>query len=157
VDEIVILEAALLHDTIEDAECSWEDLHRHFSPKTVGYVREVTNDKTLSQAERKRLQVEHAKTASLGARLIKMSDKLYNLPSPFQSPPTWWDPKRIQGYFVWSKAMTDAGYGNKEGPQTGGKLSPGSRSGYVSPPTGMPSTPSTMDSLSLTVSRFQMM
>lgn len=100
VTEVEVLEAALLHDTIEDTDCTFEELERHFSAKTVGYVREVTDDKSLSKAERKRLQVEHAKTASLGARLIKMSDKLYNLESLFVSPPTWWDWRRIQGKFL---------------------------------------------------------
>lgn len=124
-----VLAAALLHDTIEDTECTWEELNALFTETTVAYVREVTDDKTLSKAERKRLQVEHASHASLGARLVKvsvidlrsrfrknltalpqMSDKLYNMRSLFDDPPTWWDWKRIQGYCVWSKAVTNAAY-----------------------------------------------
>ena len=109
VKDLDVLIGALLHDTIEDTETTWEELNQHFTPKAVSFVREVTDDKTLSKAERKRLQVEHAKTATHGARLIKMSDKLYNLRSLLGgSPPVWWDAKRIQGYFVWSKAVIDA-------------------------------------------------
>ena len=97
VTEVEILEGALLHDTIEDTECTFEELLQNFSQKTVDYVREVTDDKTLSKAQRKKEQVKHASTASLGARLIKLSDKLYNVNSVCKCPPPWWHWKRIQG------------------------------------------------------------
>ena len=108
--ELYILIAALLHDTIADTDTTWEELEAQFSAETVNYVREVTDDKSLPKDERKRLQVEHAKTASKGAKLIKMADKLHNLQSFFESVPVGWSPRRIQGYFVWSKVVTDNCY-----------------------------------------------
>ena len=45
----------------------------------AGIVAEVTDDKDLPKAERKRLQVVNAPKKSREAKLVKLSDKLYNL------------------------------------------------------------------------------
>jgi hypothetical protein len=42
-------------------------------------VAEVTDDKSLPKAERKRLQIVNAPKKSPGAKLVKLADKLYNL------------------------------------------------------------------------------
>ena len=55
-----LLMAALLHDTVEDTATSFEDIERAFGREVADIVREVTDDKTLPQADRKRLQIEHA-------------------------------------------------------------------------------------------------
>jgi hypothetical protein len=39
-------------------------------------VMEVTDDKTLSKEDRKRLQVEKAPCKSAGAKLVKLADKV---------------------------------------------------------------------------------
>lgn len=44
--ELSILIAALLHDTVEDTDTTWQELAR-FSAETVQYVRQVTDDKSL--------------------------------------------------------------------------------------------------------------
>ena len=45
----------------------------------AGIVAEVTDDKDLPKAERKRLQVVNASKKSKEAKLVKLADKLYNL------------------------------------------------------------------------------
>ena len=45
----------------------------------AGIVAEVTDDKDLPAAERKRLQVVNAPKKSKEAKLVKLADKLYNL------------------------------------------------------------------------------
>src|SRR5688572_25577388 len=47
--------AALLHDTIEDTKTSAEELGREFGQEIRSLVEEVTDDKNLPKAERKRL------------------------------------------------------------------------------------------------------
>src|ERR1700676_2013091 len=79
VDDIVVLCAALLHDTIEDTETTAPELRREFGPEVTAVVLEVTDDKSLLKAERKRLQIEHAGTLSLRAKLVKLADKICNL------------------------------------------------------------------------------
>lgn len=72
-------QAALLHDTVEDTDTTLAELEAKFGPIVARIVQEVTDDKSLSKQERKQLQVEHAPHCSHQAKLVKLSDKLYNL------------------------------------------------------------------------------
>ena len=66
---------------------------------------EVTDDKTLPKAERKRLQVEHAASCSRQAKLVKLADKLYNLRDLRRCTPEGWDEPRVAEYFQWAAAV----------------------------------------------------
>ncbi|XP_061520254.1 guanosine-3',5'-bis(diphosphate) 3'-pyrophosphohydrolase MESH1 isoform X3 [Phycodurus eques] len=79
ITDIVVLQAALLHDTLEDTDTKPEELETKFGQIVAGIVQEVTDVKSLPKAERKRLQVEHAPHCSHQAKLVKLADKLYNL------------------------------------------------------------------------------
>ena len=100
-----ILIAALLHDTVEDTKTTFEEIKKRFGAVVEGYVREVTDDKSLPKAERKELQILNASHKSPGAALIKLSDKLYNLKDLSDAPPPEWDQKRIDAYFSWAKQV----------------------------------------------------
>ena len=50
-----------------------------FGATVAGIVAEVTDEKGLPTAERKRLQVVNASKKSREAKLVKLADKLYNL------------------------------------------------------------------------------
>ena len=62
VHDAAVIQAALLHDTIEDTETTLEELRARFGRKGAKIVGEGTDDKTLTEAERKRRQGEHART-----------------------------------------------------------------------------------------------
>ncbi|XP_069899402.1 guanosine-3',5'-bis(diphosphate) 3'-pyrophosphohydrolase MESH1 isoform X2 [Dipodomys merriami] len=79
VTDTAVLQAALLHDTVEDTDTTPEELELRFGAQVRRLVEEVTDDKALPKAERKRLQVERAPHGSPGARLLKLADKLHNL------------------------------------------------------------------------------
>jgi guanosine-3',5'-bis(diphosphate) 3'-pyrophosphohydrolase len=100
--DTVAVVAALLHDTIEDTGVSRAELEREFGPEVAALVAEVTDDKALPKAERKRLQVEHAPHKSARARMIKLADKTSNLRSIAASPPVDWDWQRQREYFEWA-------------------------------------------------------
>jgi guanosine-3',5'-bis(diphosphate) 3'-pyrophosphohydrolase len=102
-----VLIAALLHDTIEDTETSHEELVEHFGQTIADFVLEVTDDKSKPKAERKRLQIEHAATASRPARLVKLADKICNLRDMQRRPPAGWDDDRRREYFDWAKQVVD--------------------------------------------------
>lgn len=102
-----VLVAAILHDTIEDTETTEQELVRNFGQEVADIVAEVTDDKTLPKAERKRLQVEHAPSLSRRARLTKLADKICNLRDVASSPPKDWPLERRQEYFDWAKAVVD--------------------------------------------------
>lgn len=105
-DERVLI-AAILHDTVEDTDTSEQELIREFGKEIAGLVLEVTDDKSLPKAERKRLQVEHAGTISRRAKLVKLADKICNLRDIANCPPTGWSLARRQQYFDWAKAVID--------------------------------------------------
>ena len=104
---LAVLRAALLHDTVEDTQTTLEELEREFGKDVAELVAEVTDDKRLPKAERKRLQVEHAGEKSAGAKLIKIADKTSNLRSLLDSPPLDWDLRRRREYFDWAKSVVD--------------------------------------------------
>lgn len=101
--ELVI--AGLLHDCIEDQGVTFGELTELFGADVAGLVVEVTDDKTLEKAERKRLQVAHAPHQSQRAKLLKIADKTSNLRSMKTSPPKHWDEQRRRDYFEWAKAV----------------------------------------------------
>ncbi|TXC88479.1 HD domain-containing protein [Paraburkholderia azotifigens] len=101
------LVAAILHDTIEDTETTEQELAKEFGTDVAGIVIEVTDDKSLPKAERKRLQVEHASTISRRAKLVKLADKICNLRDVASNPPADWPLQRRQEYFDWAKAVVD--------------------------------------------------
>ncbi len=79
--------ASVLHDTIEDTKATFGDLVSVFGQDVAELVKEVTDDKNIHKADRKRLQVEHAPHLSPRARMIKIADKTSNLRSVLHSPP----------------------------------------------------------------------
>ena len=99
--------AALLHDSIEDAGVTAQDLALRFGADVADLVSEVTDDKSLPKQERKRLQVENAPKKSVRAQTIKLADKISNLRSMLSSPPAGWDLERRKEYFTWAKRVVD--------------------------------------------------
>jgi guanosine-3',5'-bis(diphosphate) 3'-pyrophosphohydrolase len=106
-----VLCAAVLHDTIEDTKTTLEELVENFGENIANIVMECTDDKKLDQVTRKKLQIEHAKTTSDNAKLVKLADKYSNLKSLIIDPPVTWSTSRIKGYMVWSIACCSNLYG----------------------------------------------
>ena len=107
VTDLVVLCAALLHDTIEDTNTTAEELKAIFGEAITGVVLEVTDDKNLDKPVRKQLQIEHARHASPQAKLVKLADKICNLRDIAATPPADWSPERKAEYFDWAKAVID--------------------------------------------------
>ena len=107
VDDVEVIAGALLHDTIEDTETTAEELREIFGEEICRIVLDVTDDKRLGKAERKRRQVEHAAHACHKARLVKLADKICNLRDISRTPPVDWSTERKQEYFDWAKEVVD--------------------------------------------------
>jgi GTP diphosphokinase / guanosine-3',5'-bis(diphosphate) 3'-diphosphatase len=110
-----VLCVALLHDTVEDTETTPEELTAVFGPWIASIVLELTDDKALPKAERKRSQVERAGRASREARLVKLADKICNLRDVAGNPPVGWDLGRRQAYFDWALEVVDRMRGTHPG------------------------------------------
>lgn len=93
---------AILHDTVEDTGTSLDEIVYHFGEEIGQIVSQVSDDKSLSKVERKKLQIVHAQNACKSARLVKLADKLDNLSSLVSDPPVGWSKSIQRGYFVWS-------------------------------------------------------
>lgn len=102
VTDPVTLAAALLHDTIEDTDTTAEELAAQFGPEVAHVVREVSDDKALPKAERKRLQVVHAPTLTERAKLVKLADKICNVTDIRTTPPEHWSHSRRESYVQWA-------------------------------------------------------
>jgi guanosine-3',5'-bis(diphosphate) 3'-pyrophosphohydrolase len=105
VDDVDVLIAAILHDTVEDVGVLKEDIVERFGDRVAGIVMEVTDDKSLPKEERKRLQVEHAPHLSNEAKLVKLGDKISNITDVTNSPPADWDLDRRRRYVEWGEAV----------------------------------------------------
>ena len=95
--------AALLHDAIEDQSVKAATIASEFGQSVADIVLEVTDDKSLPKAERKRLQVEHAPHKSREAKLIKLADKISNVRAIADSPAPDWTPERRLEYVQWAR------------------------------------------------------
>jgi (p)ppGpp synthase/HD superfamily hydrolase len=103
-DEATLI-AAILHDTVEDTPTTFRELDENFGAEVTGLVRELTDDKSLEKAERKRLQIEHAPHASPRAKEIKIADKICNVRNLVDSPPADWTLQRRREYVAWSEQV----------------------------------------------------
>lgn len=98
------LAAAALHDIIEDTPITGERLVEMGIPRrVVTLVLQVTDDKTLPYAARKRAQVAKAPMLFPNAKAIKIADKIANISDLLTDPPPAWDKARKVEYVRWSQ------------------------------------------------------
>ena len=105
VTEASVLQAAVLHDTLEDTETTARELSARFGPAVRRLVEEVTDDKSLPKEERKRLQIVHTPTLSAAARQIKLADKVCNVRDISNKPPRDWSMERRVEYLAWAERV----------------------------------------------------
>jgi guanosine-3',5'-bis(diphosphate) 3'-pyrophosphohydrolase len=105
VEDIEIVIAAILHDTIEDTDTTPEEIENAFGAHVLSLVLECTDDKSLPKETRKQLQIEHAPNLSTGAKQIKIADKISNLLDITHSPPVDWTLERKMAYVDWAEQV----------------------------------------------------
>ena len=100
--------AAWLHDTVEDCQpTSFAEIENEFDVEIANIVRELTEDKSLPKAERKRLQIINAIKKSEEGCLIKIADKCSNIAAIAHSPPIHWNAERKRDYVAWARSVID--------------------------------------------------
>lgn len=105
VTDMVTLQAAILHDTVEDTKTSFAELEDNFGTEVKEVVAEVTDDKELPKEVRKRLQIEHAPYLSNRAKQVKIADKISNVIGVTEAPPADWSLERRQEYLGWTEKV----------------------------------------------------
>jgi len=107
VRDIGVIVAALLHDIIEDTNTGRDEIEGKFGETVLSLVLEVTDDKRLPKAERKRLQIVNAPNLTKAAKQIKLADKICNVRDVSNSPPKDWDSQRRREYLDWAEKVVD--------------------------------------------------
>ncbi len=79
VNDVEILCAAVLHDTIEDSGTRYDELAAAFGDRVAQIVAELTNDSRLPKKARHEDMIRRLATASREAKLIKLADRYDNL------------------------------------------------------------------------------
>ncbi len=105
VEDFDILIAAVLHDTVEDTQTKIEEISEKYGANVALMVSELTDDKTLPKEERKEKQVEHAPHISIGAKQIKLCDKISNIRDVIENPPDGWSKERRLEYVDWGEKV----------------------------------------------------
>ena len=105
IEDISTLQAALLHDTIEDTETHPDELDHLFGAEVLSVVLEVTDDKSLHKDERKRLQIEKSPHLSDRAKLVKLGDMISNVTDVGANPPADWSLERRIEYLDWTEQV----------------------------------------------------
>ena len=105
VEDYDILIAAILHDTLEDTETTPEEITELFGETVCGYVLEVTDDKLLPKATRKLKQIEHAPHLSIGAKHVKLADKISNITDIVKNPAVGWSVETKLNYVAWGEKV----------------------------------------------------
>lgn len=105
-DDVHLIQAALLHDTVEDTATTFTELRLSFGSDVAALVSEVTDDKSLPADIRKERQVEHAPHCSERAKILKLADKIANI-EDLKRPggegiPVGWTEERVNEYFKWA-------------------------------------------------------
>jgi len=101
----VLIQAALLHDVLEDTACPPRLMEERFGAEVLSLVQEVTDNKEHLKLLRKQTQVERAPLLSLKAKLIRLADKIDNLSGLQEDPPQGWSILRQREYVTWSRRV----------------------------------------------------
>lgn len=107
VEDVDVICAALLHDTIEDTDTTVEELESTFGPLVTNIVREVSNDMTLSSAERRIREAAIIPELSHSAKLVKLADKIANIRDISTMPPVGWTLAKKESYFDFSLSIAE--------------------------------------------------
>lgn len=107
VDDIAVLQAAILHDTVEDTDTTPEEIELAFGADVCALVLEMTDDMSMSSPARKQKQIARATGLSPRAKLIKIADKIANVGDIARHPPPDWTLERRRNYFAWTAQVID--------------------------------------------------
>ena len=89
-----VILAAILHDTLEDTDYTYEEMLHDFGDDVTSIVCTVTEDKHLRWEERKRKYLEQVRSGSHHAKAVCCADKIHNLSTILEE-------YRIRGEDLW--------------------------------------------------------
>lgn len=85
---------ALLHDTIEDTDVTYDDLYNEFGGEVAEGVEALSKDKTLPKKDQMADSMNKILTQPYEIQMVKLADRITNM----QKPPQSWDSEKILKY-----------------------------------------------------------
>ena len=86
---------AVLHDTIEDTNSTYDEIHKEFGIKVANGVSALSkNTKLTSKEEQMKDSIKRIRRQPKEVWMVKLSDRITNL----QPPPKHWDKEKINKY-----------------------------------------------------------
>lgn len=93
-DPNLLIEAALLHDTIEDTPTTHQELEKIFGRDIANGVLALSKDPSLPKEEQMSDSIQRIKKEPKEIWMVKLADRISNL----QKPPAHWDKFKIRRY-----------------------------------------------------------
>ncbi|CAN7510518.1 HD domain-containing protein [Bosea sp. LjRoot237] len=100
-----LVAAAWLHDAVEKTRITSDEIENVFGPRVASLVAEVSDDKSLPEAERHRMQIETIGEKTEAARLLRLADKISGLRELAEDPPADWDVARRRDWLQFATGV----------------------------------------------------
>ncbi len=86
-----IVQAALLHDVLEDTDATYHEVKSLFGPWVASTVNEVTDPEGVKGKEKREILFKRIPEMTSEARLIKMADNISNVRATNRTAPAAWN------------------------------------------------------------------
>ena len=93
-DGTFAIQCALLHDTIEDTEVTYEDIVNEFGSRVANGVLALTKNEALPKETQMADSLKRIIQQGKEVRMVKMADRINNL----QKPPKHWNRAKMKRY-----------------------------------------------------------
>ena len=103
------MQVAILHDTIEDTDATYDDLSDKFGSRVADGVLALTKDSTLpSKSAKMADSLQRIEAQPIEIAIVKLCDRITNL----QKPPSHWPKEKVSSYLTEARliAATLSGY-----------------------------------------------
>ncbi len=90
----LLIQCALLHDTIEDTEITYSDIKNEFGVAVADGVLALTKNSELPKPKRMLDSLARIKLQPVEISMVKLADRITNL----QPPPKHWEKSKILNY-----------------------------------------------------------
>ncbi len=97
------IQAALLHDTIEDTDTTFSEVEENFGLDVANAVMALTKNESLPKEEQMMDSLQRIKKLPYEVWAVKMADRITNL----QTPPSNWDNAKKKKYRAEAQVILD--------------------------------------------------
>ncbi|HLO55473.1 MAG TPA: HD domain-containing protein [Saprospiraceae bacterium] len=98
------VQLALLHDTLEDTDTTFEELSSIFSTSVADGVLALSKNKSLPKQDQLNDSIQRIVLQPKEVWSVKLADRITNL----QQPPSHWSPEKISNYHTEAKIILDS-------------------------------------------------